>query len=273
MPLSQRLLGAGKAAELPASELPPAEATASRADPAAGGNGAAVDAAGRRVPLCQMPGPLDPPRRGPHADPLPLCGGLSSQVCGAIAGAQILPVCEGGAAAHHCQVDVLAIAEHLGHGAAAGLGFIGGLSQGKPCRAPGSSAEPVAAEAFGVLHGQGPVTCPREAGAAAGLEVVVAVGDPLQQQLRRQGVARQLLGASERVPLTLQDQCRRPQLLQVFGSLPFRLAGRVEGVARLIPPRTVSPRTSPAAEPPRDNASSRKLANRPPSDLPQRTSS
>jgi len=61
--------------------------------------------------------PLDPPRRGPHADPLPLRGGLSSQVGGAIAGAQILPVSEGGAAAHNCQVDVLAIAEHLGHGA------------------------------------------------------------------------------------------------------------------------------------------------------------
>jgi len=53
VPLCQRLLGAGKAAELPASELPPAEATASGADPEAGGNGAAVDAAGRRVPLRQ----------------------------------------------------------------------------------------------------------------------------------------------------------------------------------------------------------------------------
>ena len=124
-----------------------------------------------------------------------------------------------------------------------------------------------------MLHGQGPVTCLREAGAAAGFEVVVAVGDPLQLQLRRQGVARQLLGTSERVLFTLQDQRRRPQLLQVFGSLSIRLAGRVEGVARQIPPRTVSPRTSPAAEPPRDNESSSKLANRPPSDLPQGTSS
>ena len=56
----------------------------------------------------------------------------------------------------------------------------------------------LAAEAVGVLHGQGPVACLREAGAAAGLEAVVAVGDPLQLQLRRQGVARHLLGASLR---------------------------------------------------------------------------
>jgi hypothetical protein len=68
--------------------------------------------------MAPIPRPLDPPRHGPHADPLPLRGGLSPQVGGAIAGGQILPVGESLAAAHHRQVDALANAEHLGHGAA-----------------------------------------------------------------------------------------------------------------------------------------------------------
>jgi hypothetical protein len=68
--------------------------------------------------MAPIPRPLDPPMHGPHADPLPLRGSLSPQVGEAIAGGQILPVGESLAAAHHGQVDVLAIAEHLGDGAA-----------------------------------------------------------------------------------------------------------------------------------------------------------
>ena len=67
--------------------------------------------------MAPTPRPLDPPRHGPHPDPLLLRDGLSPQVSGAIAGAQILPVGKGLAAAHHRQIDVLPIAEHLSRGA------------------------------------------------------------------------------------------------------------------------------------------------------------
>jgi len=120
--MSQQLLGAGIAADLPAGQLPAAVA-ASRGRGGRGGFSRRRERGGsgcsrRAGALAPIPRPLDPPGHGPHSDALPLRCSLSPQIGGAIAGAQILPVGEGLAAAHHCQVDVLTIAEHLGHGAA-----------------------------------------------------------------------------------------------------------------------------------------------------------
>ena len=97
VPLPQQLLGAGIAADLPRTELPAAVA-ASRGHGGRGGFSRRRELGGssgcgrRSGALAPIPSPLDPPRHGPHADPLPLRGGLSPQVGGAIAGAQILPV-------------------------------------------------------------------------------------------------------------------------------------------------------------------------------------
>jgi len=94
--LPQQLLGAGKATDLPASELPAAVAPSK----GRGGRGGSSrrrervgSGSGRRAgAVAPIPRPLDPPRHGPHPDPLPLRGGLSHQVGGAMASAQILPV-------------------------------------------------------------------------------------------------------------------------------------------------------------------------------------
>ena len=106
MSLPQQILGADIAADLPASELLAAVA-ASR--------GLWSSSLAAMTPI---PRPLDSPRHSPNADPLTLRGGLGPQEGGAIAGAQILLVGEGLAAAHHYQVGVLAITEHLSNGAA-----------------------------------------------------------------------------------------------------------------------------------------------------------
>jgi hypothetical protein len=115
-------MSAGKAADLPAGKLLitaffNGAAQASEALPA-GMNWAALEAAGDRVTLRQSHGRWPPPWHGPHADPLPLRGGLSTQVGGAIAGGPILPVGESLAAAHHYQVGFLATPELIGNGAA-----------------------------------------------------------------------------------------------------------------------------------------------------------
>ena len=129
MPQSQQLLGPCIAADLPAGQLLAAVA-ASRGRGGRGGSSSTRERAGsgsgrRAGAFAPIPRPLDPSRHGPHADPLPLRGSLSPQVGGAIAGAQILPVGESLAAAHHHQVGVLAIAEHLGHGAAVSVDRLG----------------------------------------------------------------------------------------------------------------------------------------------------
>ena len=123
MPLSQQLLRAGEAADLPAGELPAAVA-ASRGRGGRGGSssrqkwGGSGCGRGGRVPLRQSHGRWIPPGTA-HTPIRCRCAAASApQVGGAIAGGQILPVGESLAAAHHRQVDVLAIAEHLGHGAA-----------------------------------------------------------------------------------------------------------------------------------------------------------
>ena len=82
------------------------------------------------------------------------------------------------------------------------------------------------------------VACLREAGAAAGLEAVVAVGDPLELQLRRQGVARHLLGAPERFPLALQVQLIAEALQSNTGS---QQRGRRSGQAVDQPLLSVTP--------------------------------
>ena len=103
--------------------------------------------------VAPIPRPLDPARYGPHADPLPLRGGLSSQVGGAIAGAQILPVGEGLAAAHHRQVDVLATPEHLGHGAAVLVDGLGAKRHHRTDR--GQLLQPLPAASLVELVGDG----------------------------------------------------------------------------------------------------------------------
>ena len=80
---------------------------------------------------------------GPHPDPLPLRGGISPQVSGGIAGAQILPVGKGLAAAQHRQVDVLAIAEHLGHGAAVSVDGLGAERHHRTDRATAGGRRPL----------------------------------------------------------------------------------------------------------------------------------
>jgi len=75
--------------------------------------------------MSPIPRPLDPPRHGPYSELLPLCSGLSPQIGGLIASAHILQVCKGLAAVHHCQFDALAIAKHLGHGAAISVDGLG----------------------------------------------------------------------------------------------------------------------------------------------------
>ena len=93
--------------------------------------------------MAPTPRPLDPPRHGPHGEPLPLRGSLSRQVGGAIAGGQIPPVGESLAAAHHCQVDVLAIAEHLGHGAAVLVDGLGEKRHHRTDRATAGGRRPL----------------------------------------------------------------------------------------------------------------------------------
>ena len=147
MPLSQQLLGEGKAADLPACELPAAVAasrghgrrygSSSRRERGGSGCGGRVGA------LAPIPRPLDPPRHGPHADALPMRSSLSPQVGGAIAGGQILPVGESLAAAHHCQVDVLATAEHLSHGAAESVDRLGAERHHRTDRATAGGRRPL----------------------------------------------------------------------------------------------------------------------------------
>jgi len=96
--MSQQLLGAGIAADLPAGQLPAAVA-ASRGRGGRGGFSRRRERGGsgcsrRAGALAPIPRPLDPPRHSPHADPLPLRCNLSPQVGGAIAGGEILPIGE-----------------------------------------------------------------------------------------------------------------------------------------------------------------------------------
>ena len=79
VPLPQQLLGAGIAADLPASELL-AAVTASGGRWRSRRDGSLARASGALAPV---PRPLDPAKHGPHADALPLRGGLSPQVGGA----------------------------------------------------------------------------------------------------------------------------------------------------------------------------------------------
>jgi hypothetical protein len=92
------------------------------------------------VPLRKFHGRWIPPDT---ADALPLRSSLSPQVGGAIAGDQILPVSENLAAAHHRQVAVLAIAEHLGHGAAVLVDRLGAERHHRTLRATAGGRRPL----------------------------------------------------------------------------------------------------------------------------------
>lgn len=122
MALLQQLLGAGQAADLPASQ-PPAAVAASRGRGRRGGSSRRQErgssGCGRRAgAVVPIPRPLDPPRQGTQADALPLPGDLSPQVGDLFAFAQILPVGEGLAADQRRQIVRSATPDHLGHGAA-----------------------------------------------------------------------------------------------------------------------------------------------------------
>jgi len=75
--------------------------------------------------MAPIPGAFDPPIYSPDTTAGLFGLGVCSQISTAITGGQILAIGEGLAALHHRQIDGSAIAEHLGHGAAVAVFYLG----------------------------------------------------------------------------------------------------------------------------------------------------
>ncbi len=81
------------------------------------------------------------------------------------------------------------------------------------------------------IGGRGQVSLAGEARSAAGTQIMVAVGRPMQRDGRRQRHGFDLVAGPEGIALALDDEGRAGQRLEVGRAQVFRLVGRMEGVA------------------------------------------